>query len=168
MEPALKNTAHYSLYAVHYFSPVFRLNLLPEVRILIHSAIRLANFIRIDYTHGLSRRIKEEDLLDFELIDLLAGKVAEGEKTLNLSTSEAIHLYILIDVYAKAFLADVSAHMQQNFQQKPLSDDEFADLRSRHLNLAERVLGLMTPQLAANAEFRRIQGELEIITQEIL
>jgi hypothetical protein len=147
---------------------VLTITLLPEVKILVHSAIRLANFIRIDYTHGLSRHIKEEELLDFELVDLIAGKIASGEKALKLSPSETIHLYILLDVYAKAFLADVSTHMQQNFQQKPLSDAEFADLRSRHLNLAERVLALVAAQLTGNKEFARVQEALNVITQEIL
>lgn len=147
---------------------MFRITLLPDVKILINSAIRLANFVRIDYTHGLSRRIKEEDLLDFELVELLGDKVSSGEKALALAQSEAIHLYILLDVYAKAFIADISGHMQQNFHQKPLRDAEFAELRSRHLSLAERLLEHIAGQLAGNAEFARVQSILEEITEEIL
>lgn len=147
---------------------MFRINLLPDVKILINSAIRLANFVRIDYTHALSRRVKEEDLLDFELVELISEKVSSGEKSLALSPSEAIHLYILLDVYAKAFIADVSAHMQQSFHQKPLRDAEFAELRSRHLALAERLLEHMSGELAGNAEFKRVQSVLEEITHEII
>lgn len=146
---------------------LFTLTLLPDLRIVLNAAIRLAGFIRIDYTHALSRMVKEKELLDFELVNLINEKLRSEERLLAVSIPEAIHLYILVDLYAKSFLADVSTHIKKNFFHKTLSEAEFLDLRSQHLGIAEKLLELMQKRLTLNSEFSSVKEKLDKISHEI-
>lgn len=113
---------------------MFKLTILPEVKAVLLQAIRFSDRVRIDFSHPFSLKIKEYDLFDFDLIGLISYKIKD-EKVVAFSRSEAVQIYILLDILGKSILIEDGALQNTGLAGTTLD----ADTKRKYAHFAQQI-----------------------------
>jgi hypothetical protein len=144
------------------------LTLLSDVRSALTSAFRLADLVRIDFSHPFSLLVKEEDLIDYEMVDLLRSRVestSTGSKV-GLSDPDCVFLFLLLDILCKSYFTSFAQLLEREYRTSTHSTEEaFLNDRDRLLGTCSRLLEKFREIAAKRPGFDDLQHKLALLEE---
>lgn len=145
-----------------------QITLLPELRTTLAAAFRLAELVRLDFSHAFSLKVKEEDLIDFELADLIRGRLdaAGAGGRLPMADPELLFLYTLLDLLCKSYFTSFAQLLEREYRSATgESEEAFRAQRDRQLSMAGRLLERFRAHLSARAGFAELEEKLALLEE---
>lgn len=147
---------------------MMQITLLPELRSTLTAAFRVADLVRLDFSHPFSLKVKEEDLIDFELAELIRGRLEAagvGGKV-PLADPELLFLYTLLDLLCKSYFTSFAQVLEREYRSATGETEEaFRAQRDRQLSMAGRLLERFRAHLSARAGFAELEEKLALLEE---
>jgi hypothetical protein len=147
------------------------LTLLPDVKSVLTATFRMADLVRIDFTHTFSLLVKEEGLIDTDLIDLLRLRIEEtplGGK-LAMNNPEVTALYVWLDLFCKSYFTSFSTILEREHKAATGAGvAAFTDQRDQMLGTASLLLAKFREIAARRVGFEGVEQKLALVEQTML
>jgi hypothetical protein len=144
------------------------LTLLPDVRTTLLAAFRTADLVRIDFSHPFTLKVKEEELIDFELVDYIRERVEElpTNGKLALSEPEMVFLYTLLDLSCKSYFTSFAEILEREYKTATRAGFEaFIEQRGQLLGTSSRLLAKFRERVALRPGFVHVEEKLAALEE---
>jgi hypothetical protein len=147
---------------------MLNLTLLPDVKSALTAGFRVADLIRIDFLHPFSLKVKEEDLIDYDMVDMLRERLEEstGHQKITFNNPEIVFLFTLLDLLCKSYFTTFADILEREFLASTGNKSEaFIDERDRLLGTCSRLLAKFREIAQARPGFQELEQKLVLVEE---